>query len=91
MYVHRLSGVTISTTLVNARLTTFDKIHDTNPRELEMVTTTHTHLQLYTPPLPLSPSLSKDCESSSSIWDTGKEPLHVQFKCMHDSMFSVLR
>ncbi|CAI8023475.1 Probable ATP-dependent DNA helicase HFM1, partial [Geodia barretti] len=41
MYVHRLSGVTISTTLVNARLTTFDKIHDTNPRELEMIVNRH--------------------------------------------------
>lgn len=43
-----LTGVTISTTLVNAGLTTFDKIHGTNPRELEMVRTPHnTHEKHY--------------------------------------------
>ena len=32
-------GLTFSNTLVNAGLTTFDKIHSTNPRELELVCT----------------------------------------------------
>jgi ATP-dependent DNA helicase HFM1/MER3 len=34
-------GLTISTTLVNAGLTTFDKIHAINPRELELVVNRH--------------------------------------------------
>ena len=33
-------GLTLSTTLVNAGLTTFDKLQETNPRELELVWTT---------------------------------------------------
>lgn len=35
--LHRISGQTLSTAMVNAGLTSFSKIEQTNPRELELV------------------------------------------------------
>ena len=38
---HSPSGVTLSTVLVNAGYTTFDKLLEANPRELELVVNRH--------------------------------------------------
>ena len=41
IYCLFLSGLTLSTTLVNAGLTTFEKILETNARELELIVNRH--------------------------------------------------
>lgn len=76
--LHCISGQTLSTAMVNAGLTSFSKIEQTNPRELELVKNTAGFQEFYVRKNFMSGFLDKfwdiilffssDCQQTSTIW-----------------------